>query len=300
MSVEVIEAIRKYHRQQRFIVKMQSRIDRSMEAFIRVNVFGFSPDMEEDERKEIVKKTMSLIKQCRAGNASAEYLDVADMIIESDKSRRSWDKLRAQRERALEKLAKAIPAVASMKKKALGVGYLGMAQIIGEAGDLSNYANPGKLWKRLGLAPYQGFAMSSWMRAPSKDFKGWVPRKLTSAEWIANPFKPERYAIISQIAQWLWVKQWIGKEKAPPDGIPAGNYGEIYRDRRRHTAQTHPEWTPMHSHRDALRYMNKRFTRNFWSEWRRASAEVTEKSIVHLSVASISRRYPKGGYEMPA
>jgi hypothetical protein len=267
----IIEQIRAYHRQQRFMMKMQSRIDRSMEAYIRCFVFGFSPMLPEAERKEITKKTTALLKQCREYSAPEEYVDIAEMVLQSDASRACWDKLCSGRKRAMEKLAKQVPAAAWVEAQP-GVGLHGFAQIIGEAGDLSNYANPAKLWKRLGLAPYDGLAMSTWMR------ETWRPRKLTSDEWIDNPFKPERYAIMAQIGQWLWVKQWTGKEKAPPDGKPNGHYGEVYARRRAHTTQTHPDWTPMHSHKDALRILMKQFILDLWVEWQRATAALKPTS----------------------
>lgn len=280
----IIEQIRAYHRQDRFMIKMQSRIDRSMEAYIRTYVFGFSPMLSEDERKEITKKTTALIKQCRAGTAPAEYADIAEMVVMSDASRECWDKLRGQRERAMEKLAKQLPA-AEFVKGVPGVGMLGFAQIIGETGDLSDYADKGKVWKRLGLAPYQDLAMSTWMR------ESWRPRAITTAEWkdesLGLFWKAERYAVMAQIAQWLWVKQWTGKDKAPPDGEPNGHYGEIYARRRAHTYFTHAdEWTPMHSHKDALRYMFKQFIRDLHREWRRARVTLAERPIPSVPAAS--------------
>lgn len=297
---ETVELIRPYHRQQRFMVKMQSRIDRSVEAYIRVYVFGFSPDLPEAERKEISKKTKALVKHCRAGTAPEELSAITEMVLASDMSRAQWDKLRADRERAMQKLAKQLPA-AEFVANTPGVGLLGLAQIVGEAGDLSNYAIVSKLWKRLGLAPYQGFAMSTWMR------ETWRPRAITQAEWndesLGLFWKSERYAIMAQIAQWLWVKQWTGKEKAPPDGMPNGPYGEIYARRRAHTSFTHAgedAWTPMHFHKDALRYMFKKFIRDLHREWRRAIIPMTERSIASVPAASSSRReYPEGGYELP-
>ena len=41
-------------------------------------------------------------------------------------------------------------------------------------------------------------------------------------------------------------------------------YAQLYIDRRKHTAVTHPEWTPLHSQNDALRIVSKRILRNLW------------------------------------
>lgn len=42
------------------------------------------------------------------------------------------------------------------------------------------------------------------------------------------------------------------------------DYREMYDKRRAHTAVTHPDWTPGHSHNDALRILSKRILRDLW------------------------------------
>jgi len=41
-------------------------------------------------------------------------------------------------------------------------------------------------------------------------------------------------------------------------------YRAVYDQRREHTAETHPDWTPGHSHNDALRILSKRILRDLW------------------------------------
>ncbi len=60
-------------------------------------------------------------------------------------------KHRAAVEKRLTKLAKALP-IGPWVEGTRGVGLLSLAAIVGEAGDLSAYSNPAKLWKRMGLA----------------------------------------------------------------------------------------------------------------------------------------------------
>lgn len=50
-------------------------------------------------------------------------------------------------------------------------------------------------------------------------------------------------------------------------------YGQLYIDRRNHTAATHPEWTPAHSQNDAMRILSKRLLRNLW----RAARDIHNK-----------------------
>lgn len=46
-------------------------------------------------------------------------------------------------------------------------------------------------------------------------------------------------------------------------------YRKTYDERRAHTATTHPDWTPGHSHNDALRVTSKAILRDLWIEARR-------------------------------
>jgi hypothetical protein len=171
----------------------------------------------------------------------------------------------------MEKLTDQLP-VAEWIKGVRGAGQLGLATIVAEAGDLANYPNPAKLWKRLGFAPYDGHAGSSWKR------QTWRPRTLTAEEWIANPFSGERYALMHQIAVWLVNAQWIGKAKTESgEGEPNGPYGEIYSARRKHTMQTHPDWSDGHRRMDALRVTMKAFLKDLHVEWREPRALVEEE-----------------------
>ena len=46
-------------------------------------------------------------------------------------------------------------------------------------------------------------------------------------------------------------------------------YRKVYDDRRARTAVTHPDWTPGHSHNDALRIVSKELLKDMWIEAKR-------------------------------
>lgn len=50
-------------------------------------------------------------------------------------------------------------------------------------------------------------------------------------------------------------------------------YRKIYDDRRATTALSHPDWTPGHSHNDALRIVSKEILKNMWIESKRLHEE---------------------------
>lgn len=146
--------------------------------------------------------------------------------------------VRLQTEREMVSIAKALP-VARFVEETRGFGYLGLAQIIAEAGDLNGYANPGKLWKRFGLAVYEGRAQR---------------RSTDKAKAIEMGFSPKRRATMFVIGDAL---------------IKSGDtYRQVYLDRKQYEAEKAPDLPKMAHHRRAQRYMEKRLLRELWKAWR--------------------------------
>lgn len=282
MTIEqTIEAIKAHHRRRRYAMRMQQQLERPLEAYVRINMTDWEPSDDEGERGAAVKEAQKILKDAKAGIGEEELIQLVATV---KKSKAPWDEIRSQEEKELETIAESLP-VAEWVKGIPGAGLLGLATIVGETGDLGNYANPAKVWKRLGFAPYDGHAGSSWKR------ETWRPRSLTKEEWIDNPFSGKRYALMHVIAVWLKNKQWIGAAKTE-DGVgkPNGHYGEVYAARRSRTAETHPDWSKQHAHMDALRIMMKEFLKDLWIEWRRAASRRVESRSAVLHDAEPSAR----------
>ena len=262
--MSVIDDIKTEHRFRRQALKQQQKMDRALESFIRINATDWTPDADDKARDKFNREVKKIIDAARDGAGDQR---IVELVLTVEKGREPFDALRSGCEKRMEELAETLPA-AEWIKTIRGAGMLGFATIVAEAGDLSNYPNPAKLWKRLGFAPYDGLAGSSWKR------ESWRPRKLTAEEWTDNPFSGERYALIHQIAVWLINAQWIGAAKSETgEGKPNGPYGQIYFDRRAFTATTHPDWTKQHSRMDGLRVAMKSFLKDLNLEWRARAGE---------------------------
>ena len=124
----------------------------------------------------------------------------------------------------------------------MAIGALGLAVIIGEAGDLSNYPNPGKLWKRFGLAPDDAYRMTT----KTGEIAVAKPRRRRSVIWTIGDclIKTNR-----------------------KDGEPC-EYAAIYYARKEYEHERDEEITDMKAHRRAQRYMEKRLIRNLWRAWK--------------------------------
>ena len=255
-----VDAIRAHHRERRFSMGIQQVLDRKLESFIRINFTDWNVGDGEAERDKANKEVVAKIKAARDGEGDPRIVTVVEL---TDKARAPADAERARHEKDMETLARSLP-VAPWVETVPGLGYLGLATIIAETGDLKMYSNVAKVWRRLGYAPFDGLAGSSWKR---QSWRNGRPA-LTAEEWMANPFSGRRYALIHTISVWLKNKQWVGASKTE-DGVgkPNGIYGEVYARRRAHTSETHPDWSKQHSHMDALRVMMKEVLKDLYLEW---------------------------------
>jgi hypothetical protein len=148
---------------------------------------------------------------------------------------------RKECQKELLKLVKPLPIMA-WAGAVKGLGLPSVAAIIGEAGDLANYSNPGKLWKRMGLAVIDGKSQG---------------KRTNAEEALRHGYSPARRSEMHVIGDCL---------------VRAGGpYADLYRARKA-VEMEREGITKMHAHKRALRYIEKRLLREMWSAWRGASA----------------------------
>lgn len=249
-----ILSIRHFHRQRVFAMDQRKRSDLALGAFMRTQL-GWRKDLPADEAKAIREEAAAII----AGKADAgEY---ADIIAAAHGAKDPFEKIEASTSKMMGKLAKSLPVWESFAEPINGFGAVGLAIIVAEAGDLSNYPKKGHLWKRLGLAVIDGIA------------QGKLGKGASAAEWIEHGYNPERRSRIFTIGDSL-----IKKQNA---------YREIYLDRKAYE-KTRAEMMGLqvvpaakipakradefmsegHVHRRAQRYMEQRLVRDLWQAWR--------------------------------
>ena len=245
--------------QRTFCIKSQSRCDRSTEAMI-ARVLGYRPDADEKDRKAVWKQASAVRKAVEGGDGQIRTDDqctralsaCSPLILLSAQSRAAWDAHRQQVEKRMRKIARQLP-VWSWVEPIKGFGDLGLAIILAETGDLSNYATKERVWKRLGLAVIEGERQQRKAGAEAAAAHGYNPRR--------------RAEIWTLCSDSMFRHQWRGEKDGVPAG-PAGPYGEVYARRKAHTETR--EWTPGHRHNDARRVMTKALIENLWKAWRTA------------------------------
>jgi len=272
-------------------IRMQSVNDRSADSH-SAHYLGYHPGMPEEEGKALFKRVAawrkSVEKQWKTEQKAKGHLVLEDqmddaiahnldgsfderedqeipsaclpIILNAIISRQCWDAMRIGSEKRMREIAGSL-AVWPRCAQVEGFAELGLAVIVAEAGnDLTAFPHHMHLWKRLGLAPYKGKAMSTY-HGPA----------LTDEEWKKLGYDKHRLARIVGV---VGTPLWLYKHK--------NDYGAVYAARREHTALTHPEdWTKAHSDNDAKRFMLKRFLAHLWLWWQEcAGSSVAPSSVV--------------------
>lgn len=185
------------------------------------------------------KKEADAIFAAAYGKGSHEMADIAlAATFPLVEARDSVAKHRAAVEKRLVKLAKQLP-VAPWVESVRGVGLASLAAIVGEAGDLSNYDNPAKLWKRMGLAVMPD---------------GGRQRRIGGEAALEHGYSPARRSVVWNIGACI---------------VKAGGPLKAIYDARKVYEAERVE-TKAHAHNRAQRYVEKRFVRDLWVAWRKA------------------------------
>jgi len=166
-------------------------------------------------------------------------------------------------EKRLEDLAKTLPVWAEWAEATKGIGALGLGQIVGECGNLSDYANPAKLWKRMGLALIGGERQGPRANAKEALQHGYSPRR-RSVMWnigetiikVGGPYRAvyDARKLYEQSRPACLKKFSEGKGMCEDKEVPG-------------------RCRPGHIHNRSRRYMEKRLLRDLWRAWRREPVE---------------------------
>lgn len=296
--------LRDLQRRRRFLIRSQSRLDRSIESFIalRLGSGGLpageckkiyaraamlmsivalddaavpAPDnpLEGDAAsKDLVKVAAARKKAAAARKIAAESAAALRRGLSHEESlilaeeheiirislvqRKPVDDLRRMTECAMVEVAHTLP-VWPFVEGVRGVSALGLAVIIGEAGDPTAYRDKHTLCKRLGLGVVDGVRQGS----PGED--------ATPEDWVRHgDVKRRRAEMFAFLYDVMIRAQW----RAEKDDVPAhalGPYGEIYG--RQKTVYLGRGLLAGHADKAARRYAAKAFIRDLRSAWRAAA-----------------------------
>jgi hypothetical protein len=260
----ICKALALLQTRRKLAISSVNRQTNAVTAFVRTTL-GFSTFMQEAERDKIAARARRIVAAAMSGKPqSADDVDHF-LLVEADiavcvAALKPFQLRRNEIEKEMRELATSLPVWSTFALGVKGFGPTGLAVMIAETGDLNNYPNFRKVWKRLGLMPYEGKACSTWRS------KGGMPE----GGWEKVGYSPRRRAeIYGCVADSMSKHQCVGAKKSDTEfGVPKGPYGKVYVARREKTKIDHPDWTKAHSNADALRIMTKSLVADLWSVWR--------------------------------
>lgn len=239
---------------------------------------GICRALSNDDKVAGAKLLASLEKAFEDGEIISEQAGLQITLIPLMNARIPLREQRAGLEKLIKKEVRNLPAY-EWVKNVKGFGEMSFGTIIGETGDLANYSNPAKVWKRMGLAvidgarqgnPGKGASAEDWER------HGYVSRR-RSTVWnggngiigcmgrgprLAPGADPDEVAELTEY-QRLFVKRL----RIEGPRLPKQN-GETVVVNKETGEQR--ETFSKHAANRAKRYVEKRVLRDLWREWRRA------------------------------
>lgn len=245
---EISQELQALGRTRRQRLKVRTSVENSVRILV-ANYLGYSPALPEAERIKFLNKAEKLIKEiCKAEKYDHE---LAKFIKSQHAATRELDLTINEVQRKmtgfLEQFTRMVDWINHPDQK--GIAITGLAYLIGETGDLRNYSTVSKVWKRMGLSPYEWNA---------KVYAGSTLRKkhkIPAEVWEKFGYSPRRCSVAFLMADAM-CKQ--GKKDGP--------YLQKYRARRKQLEERGVE-VKGHLHKDALRIMVKELIKRIWIVW---------------------------------
>ncbi len=229
---------------------------------------GYSSGLEEAERTKAFNAARALIKEIEDGDDSTElHQRMHGLVTGCRFGIEGFEHHQKHLEKLQIALVKMLPIVAWIEApQQRGIGLQFIASIIGETGNLSNYPNPAKVWKRMGCAPHT-FDGKTLMGGT---WKSKTQGTLPASEWEAYGYSPRRRSIAFCIGENI-VKQngtiKVDEASIESDGHRVGPYRRRFDEAKASIREKHPDYTLMRCHRHGMLLATKLLLKNLWIEW---------------------------------
>lgn len=264
---DVIAEIREQHRQRQDYHSAEKRLTNQIKAIWRRMSGGHttrgtqtSPAAGAEEDGDAADTAMT--PEAVAPAPSSPAVRMATVHLEE--ARDALSKHRKRHEKRMAELAVLLPVWKAWAVDVRGIGPVGLAQLVGECGDVGSYHTVSGLWKRMGLAVITWCDVCGARAAldgcptcgPASAVRHERQRRIKGDAAFVHGFSAPRRAISWNIGEAL-VKQ------------NRGVYRALYLERKVIEAARMPAGTKKgHIHNRARRYMEKRFLRDLYCQWK--------------------------------
>jgi len=248
-------------------------------------VIGYHSGMEEVDRKKQYNAARDFVVKRIAGKEAqmdGELSDRQRLAIEAlvggvMGSAQAFTEQENVYKKELTKLGRQLEIWERWAKDVRGISEFGLSVVVGEIGNLDNYPNPAKVWKRMGCAPYE---KNGETKAPST----WRSKGgLKSEDWEILGYSPRRRSVIYNLAASII--------KANPKDS-GSEFRARYDEAKELGLEKHPDWSLGHAHNHGMLLCGKRFLRELWINWTEPDSELSPISEVSEPVVTTTERVP--------
>lgn len=243
----VAAELQSLQRERAALIKLQVGTGNRLRAAVAGSM-GYAAGLEEKDRKRLFEDAGRVIDAVRAGEADHRL----GPVIRA--AGITFDAMEGLREAIEEKMAEQAGRLPERvlswlgRPEQRGFGLLSLAKVVGETGDLNGYANPAKVWRRMGCAP--------WPHGGETRMGGtWRREGLPAGEWEAYGYSPRRRSIMYVTADCLV------KLNGP------GPYRARYLAAKESAAARHPDWPKIRCHLHGHLLAAKLLLKSLWLVW---------------------------------
>lgn len=242
------ELVTAQHKRAVFIKSRNMQANR-LQAIV-AGTLGYSSDMTDAQRKEkFVEATKHIDKVMKGQTDGGDY---GEIISITQVGIKAFEASMASLEKDMEEMAGKLPVAEWVNHiDQRGFGMLLLAVVVGEAGDLFNYANPAKLWRRFGCAPWE----CDGKTLMGASWRSGKYGKLPQDEWTKFGYSPRRRSIAYLIGDCI-VK--LNRE---------GPYRKRYDEVKAAIKKLHKDYPDGRCHRHGMLLATKLLLKNLWLEW---------------------------------
>lgn len=240
----------------------------------------------EAERKKKFSEASKLIKAVLAKKATCDKLGRVIEIMSIGIGALNDELKKLKKE--MEALAIQLPAASWVNHPdRRGFGLLGLAIVVGEAGDLANYPNPAKLWRRLQCAPFtpegtgKTLMGSTWRKYAKRE------GSLTKEQWMDMGYSPRRRSVSYLIGKALMMLNRTGttgdmdevndlEGENGVDGIRSsvpGPYRKRYEEAKAKAHAVHPDWPDGRCDAHGMLLATKKLLKDLWRVWNKKPSD---------------------------
>jgi hypothetical protein len=273
-TAEICVEIQGLQRRRAATLKLRNMQANALRSIVATSL-GYHAGLDEKNRAKLFTEAAAVIAAVRGG----EDVDtpwrpiISATLVGID----AHDGQKKALEKAMVKYARRLPVIGWVNApEQRGFGGLFLAIVVGEAGDLANYANPAKLWKRMGCAPHQYAGVT---QMPST-WRGGKPQKLPADEWATVGYSPRRRSIAYLIGEGIVKQNTVragGESASATEGAPApGPYRLRYETAKAALAAAHPDdpsYPKLRCHRHGMLLATKMLLRRLWIEWNQTGGD---------------------------